>query len=458
MSEDTVIAVENVSKAYRIWHTPASRLTSPLMAGMGRGLFGDTAPGRALQRRAAASYRDFWALKDISFEVHRGEAVGIIGRNGSGKSTLLQIIAGTLQPTAGSVRVSGRVAALLELGSGFNPDFTGRENVFLNGAVLGLTHREVEERFDSIATFADIGEFLDEPAKTYSSGMLMRLGFAVAVCVDADVLIVDEALSVGDAPFQAKCFARIHELMSAGASILFVSHDTGSVMSICSRAIYLRHGVNQGFGPAAEVCELYREECLQATGNLGRSRHSIVNPGTSEKVPEMPETDFHLHANRQRKGSRELELINVWLETLDGRKADAFSFHEHLVVCKALRATGPIDCDLSIGISVQTLQGHELLSGTDLAQDLHLRLEPGEIAIARTRTRLSLKAGDYYMRVTIWGFVRGPKYVDGVIQFPNADLHDWVEFASFFRILDNPRHSIYGPVHVDCTTKITGSS
>lgn len=257
MNEDTVIAVENVSKAYRIWQTPGSRLTSPLLSGIGRRFFGNSGPGLALRRRAAASFHEFWALKDISFEVRRGEAVGIIGRNGSGKSTLLQIIAGTLQPTSGSVQVNGRVAAMLELGSGFDPDFTGRENVFLNGAVLGLTRREVEERFDSIAAFADIGDFIDQPVKTYSSGMVMRLAFSVQIAVEPEVLIVDEALAVGDAQFVAKCINRISDFIRNGHTLLFVSHEVGLVKQLTSRALFLDHGQCVSFGATTEIVLAY---------------------------------------------------------------------------------------------------------------------------------------------------------------------------------------------------------
>ncbi|MDI1318772.1 MAG: ABC transporter ATP-binding protein, partial [bacterium] len=190
MRDAPVISVENVSKAYRIWATPSRRLISPLSEEAARWLPGSLGDG--LRRHARAGYKDFYALEKVSFEVKRGEAVGIIGRNGAGKSTLLQIIARTLQPTSGSVRINGRVAALLELGAGFNPDFTGRENVFLSGAVLGLSQKEVESRFAEIAAFADIGDFIEQPVKTYSSGMLMRLAFAVNTCVDPDILIVDE--------------------------------------------------------------------------------------------------------------------------------------------------------------------------------------------------------------------------------------------------------------------------
>jgi len=202
---DLAIAVHDVGKRYMLYDRPHERLKEQILWRFGR-RFG----------------REFWALHDVTFEVGHGEAVGIVGRNGSGKSTLLHIIAGTLRPTAGTVDVSGRVAALLELGSGFNPEFTGRENVFLNGAILGLSRNEVLARFDDIAAFADIGEFLDQPVKVYSSGMMLRLAFAVQAHVDANVLIVDEALAVGDVYFQHRCMRRIKQLVDRGTTLLFV--------------------------------------------------------------------------------------------------------------------------------------------------------------------------------------------------------------------------------------------
>jgi len=255
MRADPVISVANVSKAYRIWESPAARLTAPLLESAGRVL--PAGAGRWLRNRAAASYRDFWALRDVSFAVRPGESVGIIGRNGSGKSTLLQIIAGTLQPTAGAVRVNGRVAALLELGSGFNPDFTGRENVYLNAAVLGLARREVDERFDQIAAFADIGDFIDQPVKTYSSGMFVRLAFAVQTAVEPQVLIVDEALSVGDVFFQQRCYERMRQLRDKGVCIVLATHDLGAVQQFCASTLVFRRGRVAHHGPSAEATKVY---------------------------------------------------------------------------------------------------------------------------------------------------------------------------------------------------------
>ena len=257
MPDEPVISVQNVGKAYQIWEAPSVRLSSPLWAGLAGLLPPQSSPARWLRNRAAAGHRDFHALQAVSFEVRRGESVGIIGRNGSGKSTLLQIIAGTLRPTTGTVRVKGRVAALLELGSGFNLEFTGRENVFLNGAVLGFSRSEMEARFDHIAAFADIGEFIEQPVKTYSSGMMMRLAFAVQAAADPEVLIVDEALAVGDAQFVAKCINYIADFIRKGGTLLFVSHEVGVVKQLTTRALYLEHGLQIACGPTAETVLAY---------------------------------------------------------------------------------------------------------------------------------------------------------------------------------------------------------
>lgn len=224
MSSEPAIVVEALSKCFHIYDTPRDRLLQMLARG----------------RRQY--FREFWALRDVSFSVARGETVGIVGRNGSGKSTLLQLICGTLNPTAGDIRTCGRIAALLELGSGFNPEFSGRENVYMNAAVLGLSRAETDARFAEIEAFAEIGEFIDQPVKTYSSGMMVRLAFAVAINVDAQILIVDEALAVGDELFQRKCYARIEALKQGGATILFVSHSGGTVIELCDRALLLDGG------------------------------------------------------------------------------------------------------------------------------------------------------------------------------------------------------------------------
>jgi len=239
MSEELAISLRGVSKCFKRYDRPVDRLKELLIPGKSRA-------------------QEFWALRDIDLDVPKGQTLGIVGRNGSGKSTLLQIIAGTLTPTTGTVQVNGRVSALLELGSGFNPEFTGRQNVFFNGQLLGLTKGEVEERFDEIAAFADIGDFIDQPVKTYSSGMFVRLAFAVAVHVDPEVLIVDEALSVGDGIFVHRCMLKVQDFRDNGGTILFVSHDVGSVTRLCSHCVWLRSGYLHSIGTSRDISRAYQ--------------------------------------------------------------------------------------------------------------------------------------------------------------------------------------------------------
>ena len=247
--DEIAIKVDGLSKCYQIYDKPRDRLKQFVVPRL----------KRALGRQPSSYFREFWALKDVSFEVKKGETVGVIGRNGSGKSTLLQLICGTLNPTYGSIQAQGRIAALLELGSGFNPEFTGRENVYMNGAVLGLSREEIDERFDEIAAFADIGGFIDQPIKTYSSGMIVRLGFSVASNVDPEILIVDEALSVGDEMFQRKCFSRIENIREAGATIFFVSHSGSQVVELCNWAMLLDEGEKIAVGRPKTMVGKYQK-------------------------------------------------------------------------------------------------------------------------------------------------------------------------------------------------------
>ena len=257
-ADKIAIRIQGLSKCYQIYDAPRDRLKQFVVPRVQR-LAGQT---------PKQYFREFWALKDVSFEVKKGETVGIIGRNGSGKSTLLQLICGTLNPTSGSIQTNGRIAALLELGSGFNPEFTGRENVYMNAAVLGLSKEEIDERFDDIAAFADIGEFIEQPVKTYSSGMFVRLAFAVIAHVDADILVIDEALAVGDAFFTQKCMRFLRTFMKTG-TVLFVSHDTGSVKNLCNHAIWLEKGKVLQEGSPKDVCELYLQAFYEAQQGKG---------------------------------------------------------------------------------------------------------------------------------------------------------------------------------------------
>jgi lipopolysaccharide transport system ATP-binding protein len=273
-SDMPAINVRDVSKHYVMFDRPEHRLKQMIVPRL----------RRAMGLEGRRYYRNFAALEGVSFEVPRGETVGIIGRNGSGKSTLLQIICGTLNPTRGKVTVNGRIAALLELGAGFNPEFTGRENVYLNAAILGLKRAEVDERFDSIARFAEIGQFIDRAVKTYSSGMYVRLAFAVAINVDPDILVVDEALAVGDEAFRRKCYARIEEIQSKGGTILFVSHGAQTIVQLCSRAILLDGGELILQGDPKTVTGQY-QRLINLTGEQATAvRAEIVEMGRSGPV------------------------------------------------------------------------------------------------------------------------------------------------------------------------------
>ncbi|PID77323.1 MAG: ABC transporter ATP-binding protein [Deltaproteobacteria bacterium] len=271
MSSEPAIIVENLAKCYQIYDSPGSRLKQMLMRG----------------RRKY--YREFWALRDISFTIARGKSVGIVGQNGSGKSTLLQILCGTLGATSGFYRTNGRIAALLELGSGFNPEFTGRENVYMNGSVLGLTSREIDERFTAIADFAAIGNFIEQPVKTYSSGMMVRLAFAVAINVDPEILVIDEALAVGDELFQRKCFSRIESIRQRGATILFVSHSVGAVLELCDTAILLDQGEKLAEGSPKYITSRYQKLIYSPADRRESVRNSIIREKEEEVAEERRE-------------------------------------------------------------------------------------------------------------------------------------------------------------------------
>lgn len=313
MGEEIAISLKNVSKCFKRYDRPVDKLKEVLLP--------------------TKSYaQEFWALKDINLNICKGETFGIIGQNGSGKSTLLQIIVGTLTPTTGQVFVNGRVSALLELGSGFNPEFTGRQNVFFNGRILGLSQEEIETKFDDIAAFADIGDFIDQPVKTYSSGMFVRLAFAVAVNVEPDILVVDEALAVGDGIFVHKCMAKIKDFQDLGGTILFVSHDSGSISRLCSQAMWINEGKLVEKGEPAEICKHYQAWMYQEINNsqkllvkeklpVGKFDHQNlkdeVNSGFLMKKINNPYTEkpYSGFQNMERFGTGRAEIINI--ESLD---------------------------------------------------------------------------------------------------------------------------------------------
>ena len=372
--DDVVLAVRNVSKCYHIYAKPRDRLK------------------QAFFRRLKTYYRPFWALEHINFEVKRGEAVGIVGRNGSGKSTLLQIIAGTLTPSEGEVLIRGRVAALLELGSGFNPEFTGRDNVFLNGAILGIPRKEMEKRFDEIASFADIGDFLDQPVKHYSSGMHARLAFSVAISVDPDILILDEILAVGDMGFQQKCVARMKKLLDSGVTLLFVSHGPDAVKSLCRKGLFLAEGRTQYWGSAEEAVNKYFGHVRQADiDQAKKTQNELAKPvNIKTAVP-----------GALRYGSGHAQLEQVRLLDADDKAVQAYQFGERIIVEATIRAHAELK-NLDVAFVVRDAAGVDL-HGTSLA-DEHQRLpslQKGAAITVRFAFENHLRGGNYGVSLTL---------------------------------------------------------
>jgi lipopolysaccharide transport system ATP-binding protein len=375
MSSEISIKVENLSKCYQIYEHPRDRLKQFIVPRL----------QRAIGQPPKQYFREFWALKDVSFEVKRGETVGIIGRNGSGKSTLLQMICGTLNPTSGSIQTHGRIAALLELGSGFNPEFTGRENVYMNGAVLGLSTEEIDQRFDAIAAFADIGDFIEQPVKTYSSGMYVRLAFAVIAHADAEILVIDEALAVGDAVFTQKCMRYLRKFKEEG-TLIFVSHDMGSVLSLCERAIWLHGGQLRQTGESKEVAEAYLQYTLQEVyGQDARlqaldaaSTGQAAAGGTASQPAPVPEAneapaidygarmrvDANLNeANGWKTGAG--EILSVRLEHVVPQPNDVFQGGEKVRMVITAKAHQDMDRPI-LGFLVRDRLGQDLFGENTL--------------------------------------------------------------------------------------------
>lgn len=325
-----VISLHAVGKAYKLYHRPIDRLKDTLLWRMGR-TYG----------------REFWALRGISLEIQRGEALGIVGRNGSGKSTLLQIIAGVLQPTEGQLTVDGRVSALLELGSGFNPEYTGRENVMMSGALLGFSKEEMNARFDDIVAFADIGEFIEQPVKNYSSGMFARLAFSAAISVDPDILIVDEILAVGDYGFQQKCLGKMRQMLDSGLTLLFVSHNPDFVKSICTKGLFLQHGEVSYWGTA----EIATDEYLRSVREMQQQDYLKAK---TELPPPIPFSTGVTGRMRYGRGYAQIERLEI---TDDNRQPrETFRLNEIIHLYIHISARIDID-DLSVGFTIRDQSG-----------------------------------------------------------------------------------------------------
>ncbi len=386
-NDNIAIRVSNLSKCYQIYNQPQDRLKQSIYPRL----------QRLVGKSCKQYFREFWSLKDISFEVKKGETVGIIGRNGAGKSTLLQILCGTLTPTGGEVATNGRVAALLELGSGFNPEFTGRENVYLNASVLGLSKEEIDARFDDIIAFADIGDFLDQPVKTYSSGMYVRLAFSVVVHVDADILIVDEALSVGDMYFQAKCMVKMKKLMGSGATVLFVSHDVGAVKALCSRAVYLEQGKVITVGATDNVVEAYYSAGVRSSQIIQLpSEVTVINPQIGfGKVDMAEQIEFAARASFHRVQNGMASFLSVSLLDQSGRKLDQVDFGQTVILRMAFKCN--IDLP-SIGLAyhIRDRNGFDVIYSDTAIERCHITaLNKDEMVTLDWEFTVYLRHGDY---------------------------------------------------------------
>jgi lipopolysaccharide transport system ATP-binding protein len=372
---DYPISLENVTKNYRLWgrRSQFATLKSALLK-------------RDLKPAAVDAVT---ALRNVSFQVHRGEAFGIIGRNGSGKSTLLKLISGILKPTNGTVAVNGRIAALIELGAGFHPEITGRENIYINGIMLGLSRREIDERFDRIVEFSGIADFLDQPVKTYSSGMYVRLGFAVAVHVDPDVLLIDEVLSVGDEEFSARCVAKIQEMKYRGVTLLFVTHQLDQVRTLCDRALWLDKGMVEAIGDPMRVVDAYLQEVSGAT-------QAPAAEETPEPEPEPKKSD----TDEERWGSGEIVIRRVSLTDHQGRELVALGAGTPVIVDVDVEARSAQD-DFVFGLGIYHADGTCVYgTNTDVEGYAAKNIE-GKGRVRFVIDSLDLVAGTYRIDVAV---------------------------------------------------------
>ena len=420
----SVVKFRDVSKSYPIYPTPSARLKE--LACLNRVSF----------------HRDFWAVRDISFEISRGEMFCIIGENGSGKSTILQMVAGILHPTSGEVSVRGRVAALLELGSGFNPEFTGRDNVYVNAAILGLSNREIAAKFEQIEAFAEIGDFIDQPVKTYSSGMAVRLAFSVAIHVDPEILLVDEALAVGDIYFHQRCMRKVHELREKGVTILFVSHSMGDVKSLGDRALWLENGRIRDLGNTERVVTQYLAAMFEKDSAYLTTLHQEAQ--RLERAPvQAPEVVDTIPNIDHRFGDGRAEVIGIAILDLAGHNIHLLEPLSAMVVRISVRASEDITLPI-VGFMMRNHLGLDF-AGTNTARE-DFELPP-------------MAAGDIF---TVDFHLQLPELYPSTFSFSPAvadgTLHayttcDWVDNAIVLQ-MSPTEGEIYGHLHLPCRVEL----
>ncbi|HUQ92071.1 MAG TPA: ABC transporter ATP-binding protein [Bryobacteraceae bacterium] len=416
---DSVVEFQGVSKSYSIYDSPGDRLKELITFNRIR------------------RHRDFWALRDLTFRIARGETFCVIGENGSGKSTMLQIIAGILQPTSGSAAMKGRVAALLELGSGFNPEFTGRDNVYLNAAILGLPSSEIDRRYKDIEAFAEIGDFIHQPVKTYSSGMVVRLAFSVAIHVDPEILLVDEALAVGDIYFRQRCMRKVHDLRAKGVTILFVSHAIGDVKAIGDRTMWLDKGKIRELGTTDEVVAKYlaamvEKDSAYVERKQRTSREAIVSAMAPEIVEGIPNIDH-------RYGDRRAEVIGIAI--LDEYGSPLYLLEpSSKVICRiSVRANEELDLPI-VGFMLRNHLGIDF-AGTNTAREGY-QLPPMAAGDVHT-VDFHLDIPELYPSF----FSFSPAVADGTLHYYRNC--DWIDNAITLQ-MGHGEGPIYGYLHIPC--------
>lgn len=389
MDNNIAIKVDHVSKMYKLYDKPSDRLKESL----------------GLTRKK--KYHEHWALNDVSFEVKKGETVGIIGTNGSGKSTILKIITGVLNPTAGEVVIDGRISALLELGAGFNMEYTGIENVYLNGMMIGFSREEIDQRLDDILKFADIGDFVNQPCKTYSSGMFVRLAFAVAINIDPEILIVDEALSVGDVFFQAKCYKKFEEFKEQGKTIIFVSHDLSSISKYCDRVVLLNKGDKMSEGAPKEMINLYKRVLLNQTvsGQDGKVLQENEEQGSTET--KLWKSHYKINPGVDEYGTGEAEIIDFAIIDEHGsytnciEKGTSFAIKSKVLFNQEIQ--NPI-----FTLTFKNIQGTAVTGTNTMYEKVDVgTVHPGEVYVATFEQNMDMQGGDYLLSISCTGYADG---------------------------------------------------
>ena len=384
---DVAISVDNVTKLYKLYDKPSDRLKEAL--------------GLTKQKK----YREHYALQNLSFEVKKGECVGIIGTNGAGKSTILKIITGVLNPTHGNVTINGRISALLELGAGFNMEYTGIENVYLNGTMIGFSREEIDAKMDDILAFADIGDFVNQPVKTYSSGMFVRLAFAVAINIDPEILIVDEALSVGDVFFQAKCYQRFEDFKKMGKTILFVSHDMGSINKYCDRAILLNKGTKYMDGEPKEVIDVYKKLIVNAGNDEDNTKSG---KSAAQKLDDGLWMDkLHKNESVQEYGNGYAHIIDYAIIDEYGMITNTISANTEYTIKIRVKFAQKVHMPI-VAFTIRDLKGVEIAGTNTMYEDKNIsdKAENDEV-IVTFKQKMKLRGGEYLMSLGCTGYQDG---------------------------------------------------